>query len=148
MSPFTLRADLTTLGAYDPGTRIAPAAAMPEPEPTNPAPAAASGSGLAPALAVSAMPLTGWVQVGKEGDTVSGKAGMMFRYGSPGGPGTCGTVAHVPEGWVTKKLTGDGNVVANNDYFGKDPAYCIAKILQKRNPTPSTSPVQAQPGRR
>jgi hypothetical protein len=38
--------------------------------------------------------------------------------------------------------------VANNDYFGKDPAYCIAKILQKRNPTPSTSPVQAQPGRR
>ncbi|WP_035359462.1 hypothetical protein [Edaphobacter aggregans] len=76
MSPFTLRADLTTLGAYDPGSRTAPAsaAAMPAPEPpANPTPAAASGSGLAPAQTVSAMPLSGWVQVGKEGDTVPGQ---------------------------------------------------------------------------
>jgi len=151
MSPFTLRADLTTLGAYDPGSRIAPAstAAMPEPEIASPAVSHASGPGLAPAQVVSAMPLTGWVQVGKEGDTVAGKAGMMFRYGSPGGPGTCGTVAHVAEGWVTKRLIGDGNVVANNDYFGKDPAYCIAKVLQKRAPTPtsSKSPVKTEPVR-
>ncbi|WP_157468226.1 hypothetical protein [Edaphobacter aggregans] len=32
------------------------------------------------------------------------------------------------EGWVAKRLTGDGNVVAYNDYFGKDP------LLHRQSP--------------
>ena len=77
-------------------------------------------------------PVTQWVQVGSEGDTVQGKAGMTFRYGSHGGPGACGTVTQVPEAWITKTLQADGDVVANNNYFGADPAYCIVKVLEQQ----------------
>jgi hypothetical protein len=55
---------------------------------------------------------------------------MTFRYGSPGGPGACGTVGQVAEGWVTKTLVADENVTATNNAFGTDPAYCIVKVLQ------------------
>jgi hypothetical protein len=55
---------------------------------------------------------------------------MTFRYGSPGGPGACGMVDQVAEGWVTKTLTADENVTATNDTFGTDPAYCIVKVLE------------------
>jgi hypothetical protein len=141
MSPFTLRQDLSTAGAYDPGTALSsdtPASPPPvKPPPSDPPPVTpppVTPPPVTPSRPVSstlppAVPATEWVQVGNEGDTVPGKAGMTFRYGSHGGPGVCGAVGQVPEAWVTKTLQADGDVVANNNYF-TDPAYCIVKVLE------------------
>jgi hypothetical protein len=135
MSPFKLRTELTTMGAYDSGSSNAPSSPPhsttdsippqnPTSDPTPPPTTTTPGSGSA------TLPRNEWLVVGREGDTVPGKAGMTFRYGSPGGPGACGTVGQVAEGWVTKTLVADENVTATNNAFGTDPAYCIVKVLQ------------------
>lgn len=143
MSPFTLRQDLTTAGAYDPGTALSsdiPASPPPvttppaDPPPVTPPPVTPPPTTTPSRPVISTLPQSApaaqWIQVGSENDTVQGKTGMTFRYGSHGGPGACGAVAQVPEGWITKTLQADGGVTANNNYFGADPAYCIVKVLE------------------
>jgi len=138
MSPFKPRADLTTMGAYDPGIIAAPPLApgpvrTPAPTPGHAPTPTDSGQ------AVSPTTMSQWISVGKEGDTVHGKAGMTFRYGSHGGTQSqvsgCDGTTPVPEGWATKTLVADGNVTASNDYFGIDPAHCIAKVLEMQRTT-------------
>lgn len=139
MSPFRPRTELLTMGAYDTGSTTAPASPPdsttgpttpqnptndPTTPPTIPTAPQDSGSGSGSGS------LNEWLVAGREGDTVPGRAGMTFRYGSPGGPGACGMVDQVAEGWVTKTLTADENVTATNDTFGTDPAYCIVKVLE------------------
>jgi hypothetical protein len=65
---------------------------------------------------VDTTPKQTWVQIAKEGETVTVPAGTTVRYGAD-------------SRWITKIAS--GAVTANNDTFGKDPAFNTAKVLQK-----------------
>lgn len=140
MSPFQLRADLTTVGAYDPGTALSGSTPIPPPVVTPPVDTPPVDTPPVvtppdPTPTSPSVPLSQWVPVGKEGDIVQGKAGMTFRYGTPGGvqvlaPGYCDGTTAVPEAWLTKTLTTDQALTADNGSFGGDPAWCIAKVLE------------------
>jgi hypothetical protein len=82
---------------------------------------------------VDTTPKQTWVQIAKEGETVTVPADTTVRYGGNGS-------------FITKVVS--GLVTASNEAFGKDPAYNTAKVLQKlvvESSPVATPPVVAPP---
>jgi len=159
----TLRADLTTVGAYDPGNAQGTVTSQPIADPPSSVSAANPPATDAPATnppvstpgtttpaAASTVPSVLWLTVGNEGATIAALAGQTFRFGSPASvyaySATGPTGLPSPEAWSTPKtMTSDGSFVAGNNLFG-DPILGVAKVVQiqltstSRTPRPTAPP--------
>ena len=137
MSPFTPRAELSVVGAYDPGSAIgksrAPLVAtstmiLP---PVTALPTTTAVVTLPPVSSKTAAQASEWVKVGMDGVRIHGLAGMTFRFGAAKGPqevlAGCDGKTIVPAGWLTKTLTSDADFTADAGFFGGDPAFCRFK---------------------